>query len=203
MVGLAIIRVGTGDPPRVLAHGIEGVIPAWSPRGDWIAYRTARRHTARQPGWCAPACPDRQQHVAGSVRYEWDTAFVWSHDGGSLYSIRRTSDRSCSWSRSTPRPGPSASSARWGRTSISARRPTPACASRWRRMARASSRRSCGHARTCGSSKTSRTAWESSTGSAGDNHRTERIELYRALIIHPPIRGQRLPPCAALSTRRS
>ena len=61
-----------------------------------------RRRAARQPGWRAPACPHRQQRLAGSVRAEWDTAFVWSRDGGSLYSIRRMTTVPCSWSRSTP-----------------------------------------------------------------------------------------------------
>ncbi len=75
---------------------------------------------------------------------------------------------SCRSSRSTPRPGPSASSARSARMSISPRRAT-ACASRWRPMARASSGRSCARARTCGSSKTSRRVGASSTGSAGDD----------------------------------
>ena len=185
VVGVATIHVGAGDPPRMIAHGTEGVIPAWSPRSDWIAYRTRDAIRLVSPDGA------RQRVLTASnvSRDRSGTSGIQRSSGLTTVEVSTRSDAwatvPCSWSRSTPRPGPSASSARWGRTSISARRLTPVCALRWRRTARASSRRSCVHARTSGSSRTSRHAEESSTGSAGVNHRTERIELSTG-THHPP-----------------
>jgi Tol biopolymer transport system component len=80
VVGLAVIRVGTSDPPRVLAHAIVGTIPAWSPRGDWIAYRTIDAVRLVSPDGV------RQRVLAPGV----GAALVWSRDGGTLYTTKRT-----------------------------------------------------------------------------------------------------------------
>ncbi len=94
VVGLATIHVGAGDPPRLIAHGTEGVIPAWSPRGDWIAYRTRDAIRLVSPDGARQRVLTASNVSRDRSGYEWDTAYVWSHDGGSLYSIRRMSDRS-------------------------------------------------------------------------------------------------------------
>ena len=90
-VSLALIGIGSGDPPRVLVDDVAGAtIPAWSPDGEWIAYRTL---------------PDPKRPPAGVYLVSRDgahnrfltasagRAFVWSRDGASLYSTRRTDDR--------------------------------------------------------------------------------------------------------------
>jgi Tol biopolymer transport system component len=92
-IGLAVIRVGTSDPPRVLAHRISGVIPAWSPDGEWIAYQTddavrlISADGARQR-FLSTINMSRDMNESG-----WNSALVWSRDGKSLYSIRRTDER--------------------------------------------------------------------------------------------------------------
>ena len=93
VVGLAVIGVGTSDPPRMLARGIEGVIPAWSPDGGWIAYMAAGAVRLVSPDGTRQrvlATTDMSRDV---TRYGWDSALVWSRDGATLYSTRRTEDR--------------------------------------------------------------------------------------------------------------
>jgi hypothetical protein len=87
--GLAIIRVGTRDPPRMLAHDVGGIIPAWSPNGAWIAYQTLDAVRLVSPDG------ERQRYLTTSsiIGYGWTSSLVWSSDGGSLYTIRRTADR--------------------------------------------------------------------------------------------------------------
>ena len=89
VVGLAIIRVGTSDPRRMLVDRIAGVIPAWSPDGEWIAYQTDDAVRLVSPDGV------RQRFLAASSipGYGWTSSLVWSRDGGSLYTIRRTADR--------------------------------------------------------------------------------------------------------------
>ena len=77
----------------MLAHGISGVIPAWSPDGAWIAYQTDSAVAIVSPDGArhrelAPIDIRRDKNDLG-----WDSALVWSTDGGTLYSIRRTEDR--------------------------------------------------------------------------------------------------------------
>ena len=126
MVGLAVLHVGTGDPPRVLAHGVEGVMPAFP-----------------------------------------------------------------LWSQSTPPPGPSASSALWDRTSISACRSTPACDTHWRRTASVCSRRSCAHEQTSGSSRISDSPRGLSTGSGGNGDYDRRLLPHSAAEVRGDTLGTR------------
>ena len=93
VVGLAIIRVGTSDPPRMLAHNIAGVIPAWSPDGEWIAYRGIAAVRLVSPDGARRRLLSPINLSRDRNGEEWSSALVWSRDGGTLYSIRRTEDR--------------------------------------------------------------------------------------------------------------
>jgi len=91
VVSLAVIRVGSNDPPRVLVNDLAGApIPAWSPDGQWIAYRRPANVKLSPPGVYFVS-PDgvRQRFLTASP----GRAFVWSRDGASLYTVRRTDDR--------------------------------------------------------------------------------------------------------------
>jgi len=89
---LDLIRLGSTDPPRVLVRNIPGAtIPAWSPDGRWIAYQT--------PAVLKPAIVGLQLVSPDGARHRFLTtipgrAFVWSQDGGSLYSARLNDARS-------------------------------------------------------------------------------------------------------------
>jgi ECF sigma factor/WD40 repeat protein len=88
-----VIRVGTREPPRMLAHGIAGVIPAWSPDGEWIAYQTDVAVRLVSPDGARQrflTTSDMSRDLNG---YGWDSGLVWSRDGGSLCSIRQTENR--------------------------------------------------------------------------------------------------------------
>jgi Tol biopolymer transport system component len=93
VVGLAVVRVGTSDSPRVLAHGIEGIISAWSPSGEWIAYRTAEAVRLVSPDGARRRLLTTSNTLRGRTGLDWDNAFVWSRDSSTLYSIRRQADR--------------------------------------------------------------------------------------------------------------
>ena len=91
VTALALIRVGSIDPPRVLVNDVAGAtIPAWSPDGQWIAYRRPA-DVALSPAGLHLVSPDgtRDRFLTTSP----GRAFVWSRDGGRLYSVRRTDDR--------------------------------------------------------------------------------------------------------------
>ena len=91
VVSLALIRVGSNDPPRLLVNDVAGAtIPAWSPDGQWIAYRRPAAVKGSSAGVYLVS-PDgmRQRFLTASP----GRAFVWSRDGASLYSVRRTDDR--------------------------------------------------------------------------------------------------------------
>src|SRR3954454_539506 len=91
---LALLRVGTGDPPRILAAQAGGVIPAWSPNAEWIAYQTDDDPRLVSPDGARTRVLDsvnmgREKNPDGS----WMSALVWSADSRTLYSIRRADDR--------------------------------------------------------------------------------------------------------------
>jgi serine/threonine protein kinase len=94
ILSLAMLRVGTSDPPRILVHNIAGGIPAWSPDGQWIAYQTNEEMRLVSPDGA-------RQRLLTTVNMGldmdstlgWDTAMVWSRDSRTIYSIRRTADR--------------------------------------------------------------------------------------------------------------
>jgi hypothetical protein len=93
-VGLAVLRVGSSDPPRVLAHRIAGVIPAWSPDGAWIAYQTDADVRLIAPDGTrqrvmAPINLRRERNADRS----FISALVWSRDSRTIYSMRGTDDR--------------------------------------------------------------------------------------------------------------
>jgi eukaryotic-like serine/threonine-protein kinase len=93
VVGLAIIRVGTSEPPRMLAHNVAGVIPAWSPDGAWIAYSDINAVRLVSPDGARRRLLSRSTLSRDRNGDAWSSALVWSRDGGTLYSIRRTEDR--------------------------------------------------------------------------------------------------------------
>lgn len=97
--GLAIIRVGTSDPRRTLVQNVAGTpriagnTPAWSPDGAWIAYQTDHDVRLVSPDGARHRILTTNNMSRDRNEYGWDNALVWSRDGGSLYSIRRTEDR--------------------------------------------------------------------------------------------------------------
>ena len=93
VVGLAIVHVGTSEPPRMLARRITGAIPAWSPDGAWIAYQTDTDVRLISPDGAHERFLTANNMSRDMGKYGWGSALVWSRDGGSLYSIRRTEDR--------------------------------------------------------------------------------------------------------------
>ena len=94
VVGLAVIRIGTSEPPRMLADAIAGVIPAWSPNGAWIAYQTNQAVRLVSPDGARQRFLTTTNLSRDLTGYGWDSALVWSRDSTAIYSIRRTEDRS-------------------------------------------------------------------------------------------------------------
>jgi Tol biopolymer transport system component len=94
VVTLATLRVGTRDPPHVLVPAIAGVIPAWSPDGQWIAYQTNNELRLISPDGAHQRSLGGVDMTQDMTSNGWDSALVWSRDGRSLYSVRRTQDRS-------------------------------------------------------------------------------------------------------------
>ena len=93
VVGLAIIRVGTSEPPRILAHNVAGVIPAWSPDGAWIAYRDINAVRLVSPDGARRRLLSPSNLSRDRNGESWSSALVWSRDSRTIYSIRRTEDR--------------------------------------------------------------------------------------------------------------
>ena len=83
---LAVIRIGTGSPPQIVAHPIRGTVPAWSPDGAWIAYQTDADLRVVSPD-------GTRVRVLLRTDMRFENALVWSRDGRTLYSVRRTDDR--------------------------------------------------------------------------------------------------------------
>jgi Tol biopolymer transport system component len=90
VIGLAVLRVGTRDPPRVIAHAIRGVSPAWSPDGQWIAYATNQDLRLVSPDGARQRVFTADGTSHDLTGYDWDHALVWSGDSKSLYSTRKT-----------------------------------------------------------------------------------------------------------------
>ena len=90
---LAIIRVGTSEPPRILVHDITPVIPVWSPNGEWIAYQGTGAVRLVSPDGTRQRVLATTNRSRDRTEYGWGNALAWSRDGDSLYSIRRTDDR--------------------------------------------------------------------------------------------------------------
>jgi Tol biopolymer transport system component len=91
-MGLAVIRVGTRDPPHLLVPRTQGP-PAWSPDGEWIAYQAGRNVRLVSPDGA-------RQRILAPLTIFFDmngeaaqNALVWSRDSKSLYSTRQTDDR--------------------------------------------------------------------------------------------------------------
>jgi dipeptidyl aminopeptidase/acylaminoacyl peptidase len=92
--GLALRRVGASDPPRMLAHQAGGVIPAWSPNAEWIAYQTNEEVRLVSPDGARTRVLDTvNMGLERNTDRSWMSALVWSADSRTLYSIRRAEDR--------------------------------------------------------------------------------------------------------------
>ena len=77
----------------MLAHRISGVIPAWSPDGEWIAYQTDDAVRLISSDGARQRFLSTINMSRDMNEYGWNSALVWSRDGKSLYSIRRTDER--------------------------------------------------------------------------------------------------------------
>jgi hypothetical protein len=59
-----------------------GVLPAWSPAGDWIAYAAGAELRVISPDGTRKRTVSRQEPIAA----------VWSHDGRTLYAFKQSKD---------------------------------------------------------------------------------------------------------------